>query len=184
MNAQSSVRYKPFFWNSDREVLLDGEAYFEVAKGSRFDVVTEAGTTSVLGTRFNVKQREQYFEVICFEGLVGVASYASSVKLEPGHGFRILNDETTMLQSFIKASPSWINNESDFHSVPYMEVIREFERQYNQTILAEGVDIGQLYTGTFLHNDMKLALNAITIPMNLSWKIDDSGNIMLQAKGE
>jgi ferric-dicitrate binding protein FerR (iron transport regulator) len=46
------------------------EAYFQVKKGQTFSVNTTDGVVKVLGTHFNVKQRKNYFEVNCFEGLV------------------------------------------------------------------------------------------------------------------
>ena len=45
-------------WKNERSVNLDGEGFFKVAKGSKFDVETSAGTVSVVGTQFNVKNRK------------------------------------------------------------------------------------------------------------------------------
>ena len=55
LNAGSRISYRKFRWNTDRHVNLEGEAYFQVRKGSRFDVKTNKGTVTVLGTKFNVK---------------------------------------------------------------------------------------------------------------------------------
>jgi len=184
LNAQSIIRYKNFGWNSNREVLLDGEAYFEVAKGKRFSVVTTSGTTSVLGTKFNVKNRDGYFEVLCFEGSVRVDSRIQKATLKAGKGFRLLNDVVTLLDPRHTNGPAWTQGQSDFTSVPLIQVIREFERQYNKTINAQGVDLDQLYTGSFEHNNETLALQAITIPMNLNWKTDGEHTIILTAQGE
>jgi len=184
LNAQSVIRYKSFGWNTNREVLLDGEAYFEVAKGKRFSVVTTSGTTSVLGTKFDVKHRNEYFEVLCFEGSVHVASRNQEAILEPGKGFRMLNNVVTLLDQKSNAGPAWTQGYTDFTSVPLIQVIREFERQYNKTINAQGVDTNQLYTGSFEHNNEALALQAITIPMNLNWNTEGEHTIILTAKGE
>ena len=70
LNAGSKISHKRFFWNSNRTLELDGEAYFEVEKGEKFSVNTDYGTVSVLGTKFNVKSRTKTFEVNCFEGAV------------------------------------------------------------------------------------------------------------------
>jgi len=72
LNANSNIEFNKKNWEDSRELTLNGEAYFKVSKGKKFDVNTEVGTISVLGTQFNVKERANYFEVKCFEGIVKV----------------------------------------------------------------------------------------------------------------
>ncbi|MDR2040777.1 MAG: FecR domain-containing protein [Tannerella sp.] len=57
MNAGSKLRYSSAFNREDREVFVEGEAYFKVARneGKPFLVRTSAVTLKVLGTSFNVK---------------------------------------------------------------------------------------------------------------------------------
>ncbi|MDP4820086.1 MAG: FecR family protein, partial [Saprospiraceae bacterium] len=74
LNALSSVRFDPDGWSENRSLELQGEAYFEVRKGSSFEVLTPDGTITVLGTAFNVFAREGAFKVVCFEGKVRVAA--------------------------------------------------------------------------------------------------------------
>ena len=74
-----------------RDLTLEGEAYFKVQKGQTFSVNTTDGVVKVLGTHFNVKQRNNYFEVNCYEGLVSVTYNNETVKLPPGKTFRLIN---------------------------------------------------------------------------------------------
>lgn len=57
LNAESRLRYPVVFSDSCREVELEGEGYFEVAKDSRrpFRVMTRGQVVEVLGTKFNVE---------------------------------------------------------------------------------------------------------------------------------
>mgnify|MGYP001812689396 FL=1 len=73
LNADSEITYSSKKWDKERNVSLEGEAFFKVAKGKRFTVSTDHGTVAVLGTQFNVENRKGFFEVTCFEGLVSVA---------------------------------------------------------------------------------------------------------------
>ena len=168
LNAVSELAYNKNSWDKNREVELRGEAFFKVEKGSRFTVVTSAGKVSVLGTHFNVKQRENYFEVTCFEGLVSVKTPSDSILLPAGKSFRLLDGMGK--RSITKRSePIWTKNLSSFESVPFKEVIAEFERQYNVDVRLETrtFDTNQLFTGSFVHNDMEMALKSIGIPFNL-----------------
>jgi ferric-dicitrate binding protein FerR (iron transport regulator) len=184
MNAQSRISFHDKSWSKEREVILKGEAFFKVSSGSRFDVETDAGIVTVLGTHFNVKSRTDYFEVICYEGLVRVDSHDESVELPAHHMFRILNGEITKVSDIMRESPSWIESESSFRSVPLDQVIREFERQYNVTVTTVNVDLDQLYTGGFMNNDILMALQSITIPLNLDYQNIRNQKIVLSAKSD
>src|SRR5690606_5542552 len=91
-NALSSMEYKKKR-EKERSLQLDGEAYFKVAKGKKFGVVTENGVVTGVGTQFNVKQRANFFEVKCFEGKVSVVSDTIKRLLRPGQTYRILRSE-------------------------------------------------------------------------------------------
>jgi len=184
LNAFTRISFKEKLWNYTREVKLDGEAFFYVAKGSKFDVETTSGTVSVLGTKFNVKNRENYFEVVCYEGLVQVESGNEISQLPPGNSLRIINGIIDKSTTLAGNSPSWINNESSFRSVPFVQVIREFERQYNVTISTSGVNLDQLFTGKFIHDDRLLALQSISLPLNLKFDISNQNQIILTGKGD
>ena len=178
LNAESKASYNEEKWNENREIKLDGEAFFKVAKGSKFDVITESGTISVLGTQFNVKKRENYFEVKCFEGIVSVQSNNQSQKLTKGNTFRIVNGIVRVDTTNLK-QPEWINNKSSFKSVPLNEVLYEFERQYGISINTKKIETDRLFTGGFIHNDLEQALKSITVPLDLSYKKDQQNKIIL-----
>jgi transmembrane sensor len=170
LNAHSTLAYSQENWENERQVILNGEAFFKVDKGTKFDVKTDAGTVSVLGTQFNVKQREGYFEVICYEGLVQVNSAQQSVKLQPNEMFRIIEGKVSQEREAYESSPAWMNGESSFKSVPFGFVIEEFERQYNVKVLSRNVDLKQLFTGRFTHSDQTMALQSIALPLNLTFE--------------
>jgi ferric-dicitrate binding protein FerR (iron transport regulator) len=179
LNASSLLTYQEPHWDRKREVKLTGEAFFNVAHGSAFDVITEAGSIKVLGTQFNVKIRSDYFEVTCYEGLVSVEEGGKTTALSHHQMYRVINGENFRFSDVQDSSPGWINMESSFRSVPFIQVIREFERQYDVAIQTKQVDLDRLFTGRFINSDIELAINSITIPMNLSYQIIDDQNIVL-----
>lgn len=179
LNAKSLLVFNKKTWSKNREVTLQGEAFFKVAKGASFKVETAEGLVTVYGTQFNVIQRKNYFEVICYEGLVGV-SYNNSqeVKLKPGDGFLILNGETIAKEKETNLHPSWLNNESEFKSIPFKKVVNEFERQYNITINLSNIDSTQLFTGKFTHSNIDVALKSITVPLNLTYSKQNNSIVL------
>ena len=169
LNAKTFLAYNKKSWKNERTVELDGEAFFKVAKGSKFNVITKAGKVTVYGTQFNVKQRDHYFEVICYEGVVGVTFNSQLTTLKAGDSFLIIDGKSIAKEKVEKTAPSWLHNESQFKSLPYQEVLNEFERQYDVTILTEGIDTNQLFTGSFAHNNIEIALKSITLPLHLTY---------------
>jgi transmembrane sensor len=169
LNAKSLLAFNKNSWKNEREVTLEGEAFFKVAKGSSFHVLTKSGIVTVYGTQFNVKQRDNYFEVICYEGIVGVSYNSQEIKLKPGDSFLIIDGKQIAKEKEKRTTPSWLNNESMFKSLPYKEVIAEFERQYQVDITLVNIDTNQLFTGSFAHNNLEVALKAITLPLHVTY---------------
>jgi ferric-dicitrate binding protein FerR (iron transport regulator) len=169
LNAESLLAYNKTDWKKERDVNLQGEAFFKVAKGSSFNVKTTSGTVTVYGTQFNVKQRDNYFEVICYEGLVGVTYNTTETKLKPGDSFMVIDGKIVAKEKEFRSAPSWLNNESDFKSIPFKQVVAEFERQYKVKVTLMNIDATQLFTGAFTHNNIDVALKSITLPLQVTY---------------
>jgi len=174
LNAKSYLAFNKKDWKHAREVELHGEAFFKVAKGSSFKVKTKSGTVTVYGTQFNIKHRANYFEVICYEGLVGVTYNFQESKLKPGNVFLIIDGKLFASDKENRTTPSWLNNASTFKSLPYKTVIAEFERQYNVTVNLIGINSNQLFTGSFIHDNLEMALKSISLPLRATYSISNN----------
>lgn len=79
LNSESTLSYRSDFGRRDRDVELDGEAYFEVAKNKEipFYVNTETNQVRVVGTHFNVcaYKGSNEFETTLVEGIVDIYAY-------------------------------------------------------------------------------------------------------------
>lgn len=149
LNAESEVSYKPLWWIVSRDVKLKGEAYFEVKKGSKFDVRSGDYTVSVLGTSFNVFARADKYAVTCLTGKVNVAGKMDSVVLTPGMQ-AILNNKKLIATEKHNADEiiGWKEGKFIYVGVPLNEVIKEIERQYDIEVYPNpGLDLS--YSGNF-----------------------------------
>ncbi len=171
LNAQSELAFNKKEWKQNRSLTLKGEAFFKVTKGKKFTVDTDAGSIQVLGTQFNVKERDNYFEVQCYEGSVSVTHKNNKTILTPGKSVRVVNGELVEVKPFNAENPSWLAKESSFSEVPLWQVINELEVQYDIVIDASKIDAEQMFSGTFTHNDKNIALQSVTIPLKLSYAI-------------
>lgn len=175
LNSSSHLVFNEKSWSKSRQVKLQGEAFFKVAKGQKFDVLTDDGIVSVLGTQFNVKQRKNYFEVTCYEGLVAVSYKDKKQQLKPGNNFKVIDGKYIANEKEIITQSSWLKGESHFKATPLKYVISELQNQYNVKVNSKQIDTSRLFTGTFIHNNLDLALQSITIPLNLTFsKLDNT----------
>ncbi|MGB7393244.1 MAG: FecR domain-containing protein, partial [Pricia sp.] len=181
LNALSEVRYNKGAWSEKREIELDGEAFFDVAKGATFDVVTDAGTISVLGTEFNVKNRGAFFEVACYEGPVRVVTADHTEILKVGDNFKLYKGDAVKGRHS-QDTPLWTDNMSDFQRIPLSQVLAELERQYGVDTLIENIDTDQLFTGAFVHNNLENALKSISEPLNLDYEIINPDQVRLSKR--
>lgn len=171
LNVHSKLTYSTKKWHKLREVHLKGEAFFKVAPGSNFDVKTTSGIISVLGTEFNVKNRDDYFEVTCYEGLVQVAVGEKIFQLGTNQSLGIIAGKIYEQIDLANYHPGWLDGESSFKSIPFYLVLEEFEREFDVTIVAQDLDLKQSFTGGFDNKDINIALKSITTPGNFGYQI-------------
>lgn len=177
LNSKSELSY-PNFFNWNRTLKLNGEAFFEVQKGSKFTVETKLGNVTVLGTKFNVTSFNDYFEVVCFEGKVKVENNTKTVILSKGESVRVYEKTFENWAQNNDEKPLWIDGESSFKNVPVHYVLDKFEMQFN-TKVTYPENIKEIkFTGNFSNKNIETALKTICVPLNLKYKINE-GNIIL-----
>lgn len=113
LHANSSLSYKPLLWKFSRTTKLNGEAYFEVESGSRFEVVSEKAKTVVLGTRFLVTARENEYQVNCEHGKVMLVEFAekNEVVITTGQKARLKADKQFEIISQHQNNPTEVTPE-------------------------------------------------------------------------
>lgn len=177
LNESSELFYKASQWENKRILNLKGEAYFDVEKGKRFDVITYQGTVSVLGTEFNVLSREGVFKVSCYEGLVQVAYKSNQVQVPAGTEFT-LGSGSLLRSDVLLSQPTWLNNMSVFKNAAFKNVILELEHQY-QVKIQFPRDTNRSFTGAFEHDDLENALRSITQPLDMTYIILNDKEVMI-----
>lgn len=180
LNEDSHLSFKASNWNENRSLSLEGEAYFEVTKGAVFDVNTKHGTVTVLGTKFNVNDRKDRFEVVCYEGSVGVKFENQYLELSPGDKAVLRNDQLVSEKKYT-TQPGWIHNESTFQNKSVAMVLQELKSVYAINIITKNIDVDLRYTGSFTNLDLESALETITLPLGLEYAIENK-NVTLFAK--
>lgn len=159
LNANSVLRYASDFAAGEREVWLDGEAFFAVVhtrSNQRFLVHTAELQVEVLGTRFNVNSRRGRSRVVLEEGKVKLDPeeknpHTPEVVLQPGELAEFSKSETTIGKKKVDANQysSWRNNQLVFVSATLAEVGHLLEDNYGYTVEFRNEELRQKrFTGS------------------------------------
>ncbi len=172
VNAATELTYQPKNWKKERRVHLEGEAFFQVEKGEPFVVETPLGKVQVLGTSFNVKAREGYFEVDCFTGKVRVTNQNGSTQvLNPGQSTRIDLASGTLTPPAAYdpgLTATWREGKFYFQDATLKEVFLEISRQYNVEIKTNPEILRRKTTTFFELGNLDSALYKVCWPMQLN----------------
>ncbi|MBP6445321.1 MAG: FecR domain-containing protein [Saprospiraceae bacterium] len=184
ISPDSKISYDNKVWNKERTIQLEGTAFFEVKKGTKFTVKTANGNVTVLGTSFSVTSRNQKFDVICKTGKVAVKLYKVDGKesiLLPGDKVTLKADSLAFDDgSEEKPNPvTWLDGVYTFDSQPLSEVVSELQRQFNIKISMNNDLSALMYTGFFRKNKLEEALYSVTWPLGLKYSVDKSGNVTI-----
>lgn len=179
LNAESSLIYKKPFDNSLREVELDGEAYFEVAKDAeRPFVVSFDGTkVKVLGTSFNISSydNEPSKVISLVEGSIEIVNGEASELLSPGWIAEIDNN-THSLKSYegsVDDNTCWTDDILLFKQASYQEVFSKLEKWYGVKMIVSGTPKSDLaFNGAFESEYLENVLENLILDNNLTYNID------------
>ncbi len=180
LNADSEVSFKKYGWEKKRSLNLLGEAFFNVEKGNVFTVETNEGTVKVLGTQFIVSSRDNFYNVICYEGSVEVSIQDKpSIVLKKGEAYSIAGE---MEQSYKVESetPDWLSHKSSFDTVPILQVVEELERQFNLKIFGKEYLKNANFTGSFQHDNLEKALQIVFVAMDISYTKNANGDVVIK----
>lgn len=144
LNANSQITYNRQ-WNvgQPREVWLKGEAFFSVthqANHAPFVVHTDHLEVEVLGTEFNVDQREDKTRIVLNSGKVKVDFQDRQVvEMEPGEllAYSYLDSKIMKTKVDVEKETAWRNNQLIYEDTPIAEVIADIERQFGIDIKVE-----------------------------------------------
>lgn len=148
LNSGTTLKYPiKFIAGENRQVFLDGEAFFDVAKDKAHPFIVNADNLNVrvLGTHFNVSNypEDTVTDVVLVEGSVGM--YNSNEEfdalkntiLKPGFkgSFNKENTKISTKPVLTDIYTSWINGGLTFRNMTFKNIITKLERRYNITIV-------------------------------------------------
>ncbi len=202
LNAGSKLIYSKNFSMENREVFLNGEAYFKVVHDDKhaFVVHTPEATIRDLGTTFNVKaySGSATTETTLIEGSVEIIlknKSAQKILIQPNEKLVLHNQEkpAQLSKEIETAEPifevskivpykitndiietAWVSDKLIFRDRILEDVVTEMERRYNVDIDIQGESLKkQQVTGSFRNESVREALKFLQEIVPFKIKIEN-----------
>ncbi|TGY01096.1 FecR family protein [Bacteroides acidifaciens] len=191
LNNSATLKYPREFSEKERNVYLDGEAYFEVTKNRHkpFTVQSDAMRVRVLGTTFNFKCDKNYriAEVTLIEGEIEVKGNKEEgqIILAPGQRAELNknNGRLTVKQVDAKMDAVWHDNLIPFQKADIFTISKALERFYDiKIILSPDMRADKTYSGVLKKKStIESVLKSLQNSISIDYKIVGN-NIFISPK--
>lgn len=188
VNSESKIAYPSNFLEGNREIKLEGEAYFEVAKfqNSPFVVETKDYSIRVLGTKFNVMAYADFdrTETSLIEGKIEINCDNTSFQVNPGESFIFKGNQRLLIKSATSQNARWKDDQFYFDKVTFRELILRMERWYDIDIEVKSTELDDIaYSGVFKNEEtIWQVLNIIQTTLPIQYKRVDFRKFIIEKK--
>ena len=197
LNAGSQLVYPTAFINKTRQVMLIGEAYFDVAKNPEKPFIVRASNlyVQVLGTRFDISAypEDKLIQTVLEEGKVslkysgkGILNRDYVVEMVPNQKIEldITTGEAKSEMVDVRKYVSWKEGMLEFEKADLVRALKQVERYYNVKIKLADPMIG-LYkiSGKLdLKDEPEDVLNVIKLTVPIDWQKKSNGDFVILEK--
>lgn len=187
LNSDSRITYPARFTGDSREVVLEGEAFFDVVHDEKmpFKVRTDNVTVEVLGTSFNVNAYPEStdIKIALVEGRVKVNTQDSArgnqdFLLKPNEMIEIdKRDASYRVQNFDpREITGWKDGYLYFEKVDFSKTILKLERWYGvkfEIAHHAAIDSNWRFNGKFQNKSLEYILRTFSYPDLFRYKIEE-----------
>ena len=189
LNSESKISY-PYNFNSKRDLTLEGEAFFNVAKDAQhpFTITSGEVKTKVVGTSFNVRayHGDAEYSIAVVTGKVEVSDeHGNHGLLHPDMKGVFSKAKHQLLTSTYNSDMEigWRDGILMFEEAELKEVLERLERWYGVTITVEDEKmLTGTYTGTYQNASLEAVLKGISLAINWDYVKNDKEIIIRKTK--
>ena len=195
LNSDTKIRYPGQFSANQRDIYLEGEAFFEVTRNEHkpFLVHTSGPDVKVVGTKFNVKayNDENLVETSLFEGKVDLllpaagSGHPEKKILNPGQSvvYSQLTHELTPVRFPQDEIDGWKKNQLIFKDDTFSKLVRKIERWYNVEMIynEKQFDNRRLTVELYEGERLEKLMDILSLALSVDYKYE-KGKIILTPK--
>ncbi|EOR95234.1 hypothetical protein ADIARSV_1722 [Arcticibacter svalbardensis MN12-7] len=192
LNKESSIKYNKDFGVEQREIFLDGEAYFDVTKNSAVPLFVHVRgiDIEVKGTAFNINayNKNNEIQVALIRGAIQITDRLDKkrmVLLKPNQKLIYANSGTgatngeflivPVSPNLLKKETKWILDTLTFRKEKLKDLALRMEKKYNIKIKIQTEQVREKrFSGTFTNETIQQALEALKLSYPLTYTINNN----------
>jgi ferric-dicitrate binding protein FerR (iron transport regulator) len=185
LNSGSILKWPLTFGKKERNVFLEGEGYFEVAKDPSkvFQVYVNELKVRVTGTKFNIRsyQEDQLVEVNLIEGGVDVMVSDKSLRLKPNEKavYSSISKKLTRLPSESYKAALWTTGKLSFVNTSFADILKDIEKKYSVKIHIESKRVRKESFSGIINLNMPLEDVFNFIDVDKKYIFERTGNVIV-----
>lgn len=193
LNENSTIEYNQISFNeNNREVILTGEAYFDIKRNESKPFIVHTGRvqTKVLGTAFNINAygNSNKIEVTVTRGKVQVGDLQRTYGIiTPNQQIKVNKNTLDFQQNNVNAALAveWKSNYLILDNISMEEAILLISQKYKVPITLSNDNIKKCrITASFLNNEnLDHILKVVSSVIELEYHYNKNGTIILEGKG-
>ncbi|MFC4870976.1 FecR family protein [Negadavirga shengliensis] len=178
VNSLSTISFSSDFGNANREIYLEGEAFFDIEpdKDRPFKVHTGSVLTTATGTAFNAFSRDQTVKIALTEGSVIVSHATDEVALSPGEmaNYHQNNPKGLIASKFNPDDvTAWKEGRISYKNKKFSEILRILEDWYGVEFVIQGsINKNRTVSGVFNNESLEDILTGLSFTMDFEYKLD------------
>lgn len=182
LNSDSRLTYSGLYNTRNRQVHLEGEACFDVAKGRDKSFIVSANGVDIqaLGTHFNVKAYADEKEVITtlLEGKVSIRHKEREVTISPDEQLKVFLQDgsfSPVLSCEASRYALWKNDKLFFSRETLEEIGKMLERMYSLNVVYEDESVKhRTYSGIINNKKLYNVLEFIRQTSSVQYRVEDN----------
>lgn len=186
LSHTTSLQFDRANFLHSRSISLSGEAYFKVRKtGTPFTVSTDIATIAVVGTEFNLRVRENSYEVGVTEGIVSVsegeAETPSPILLHKGEWVTGFRGASPGSPQPLEATdyPGWKHGKLFVERMAVAAVCQEIQDRFNVKIeVRESQLLSGTLSGVIVGNDANSMVSTLSRLLGRNYRNADGTYIL------
>lgn len=177
LNAGSSLRYPSRFPKDKREVVLDGESYFQVKSDQAnpfYVTLSHNVQVKAYGTSFNINSYsdDTFIEAVLESGVIDVTKDSRRIQLNPGQSafFDKNSGRMNISPVNIEEKTAWKDGQLIFRNKTIDEVVKVLSRRYNIDIILHKESTKEYrFRATFTNETITQILDYMKLAAPIEW---------------
>jgi ferric-dicitrate binding protein FerR (iron transport regulator) len=176
INNHSLLQY-PFQFTGNREVQLNGEAFFNVTPDASKPFIISAGPVhiKVIGTSFNVRNGTDSIEVVVRTGVVRVYNNRNSLTIKAGKKgiYHIPTQRFLILDTFNVNEVAYATKIFNFENATLKEIAHQLQKAYGIKIVITNKDLEACtMSSSFDNKSIEYIFEVLAMTLNIQYRIE------------